>query len=151
MTTFILPFGSSDATLARVGGKGANLGRLARAGFPVPPGFLITTAAYRAFVQANDLHARVVALATDKTKTAEEASAAIRRLFERGRIPPEVAVAIQPAYVELMHLTGDTSPVAVRSSATAEDLSNASFAGQQESYLNLRGEQALLEAVKRCW
>ena len=151
MTTFVLPFDSSDATLALVGGKGANLSRLARAGFPVPPGFLITTAAYRAFVQANDLHARVVALATDKTKTAEEASASIRRLFERGRIPPEVAAAIQPAYVELMHLTGDTSPVAVRSSATAEDLSNASFAGQQESYLNLRGEQALLVAVKRCW
>ncbi len=151
MTTFILPFGSSDATLARVGGKGANLVRLARAGFPVPPGFLITTAAYRAFVQANDLHARIVALASNKTKTVKEVSAAIRRFFEQGHIQSEAAAAIQLAYAELMHLTGDASPVAVRSSATAEDLSNASFAGQQESYLNLRGKQALLEAVKRCW
>src|SRR3990172_8535186 len=151
MTTFILPFDSSDATLARVGGKGANLGRLARAGFPLPPRFLITTAAYPAFVQANDLHARIVALETNKTKTVEEVSAAIRRLFEQGHIQSEAAAAIQLAYAELMHLTGDASPVAVRSSATAEDLPAASFAGQQESYLNVRGEQALLEAVKRCW
>jgi pyruvate,water dikinase len=92
-----------------------------------------------------------VALATNKTKTVEEVSAAIRRLFEQGHIQSETAAAIQLAYAELMHLTGDASPVAVRSSATAEDLPDASFAGQQESYLNVRGEQALLEAVKQCW
>jgi pyruvate,water dikinase len=151
MTTFVVPFVSSDATLAVAGGKGANLSRLTRAGFPVPTGFLITTAAYYTFVQANDLHAQIVALASDKAKTVEDTSTAIRQLFERGRIPPEVAAAIQQAYAGLMQMTGDSSPVAVRSSATAEDLPGASFAGQQESYLNVRGEQALLEAVKRCW
>lgn len=151
MTTFILSFDSSDATLAMVGGKGANLSRLTRAGFPVPLGFLITTSAYHAFVQANDLQAQILALATDKTKTVEEASAAIRRLFEHGNIPSEVAAAIQSAYAELMRASGNESPVAVRSSATAEDLPGASFAGQQESYLNVRGEAGLLDAVKRCW
>ncbi len=82
MTAFVLPLDSSDATLSRVGGKGANLSRLMRAGFPVPPGFLITTSAYHAFVKAYDLHAQIVAMATDKTTTPDEASAAIRQLFE---------------------------------------------------------------------
>src|SRR3970282_450534 len=128
LTTFSLPFGSQDATCAMVGGKGTNLGRLARAGFPVPPGFLITTAAYRAFVQANDLHAQIVTLASDKTKTAEDTSRAIRHLFEQGRIPPEVAAAIQHAYAGLMQTTSDESPVAVRSPATAEGLTHARYA-----------------------
>lgn len=151
MDTFILPFNTPDTTLAVVGGKGASLSRMAGAGFPVPPGFLITTSAYHAFVQANDLHAQILALATDKTKTAEVASSAIRRLFAQGRVPPEVVAAIHPAYAELVPIAGDSAPVAVRSSATAEDLPDASFAGQQESYLNVRGEQAVLDAVQRCW
>lgn len=151
MSDFILPLTSPEATLAEMGGKGANLSRMSRAGFPVPPGFVITTAAYHAFVQANHLHSQIVTLASKKAKTVDETSATIRQLFERGRIPPEVAAAIQPAYAELMHGTSKASPVAVRSSATAEDLPNASFAGQQESYLNVRGERALLDAVKRCW
>jgi pyruvate,water dikinase len=151
MNTFILPFSSPDATLAVVGGKGANLSRMTRAGFPVPPGFLITTAAYHTFVQANDLQAQIVALAIDKMKTVTEVSVAIRGLFEQGRIPPEIAATIQSAYAELLQASGDCPPVAVRSSATAEDLPGASFAGQQESYLNVRGEAAVLDAVKRCW
>ena len=151
MTALVLPIDSTESTLAIVGGKGANLSRIARAGFPVPPGFLITTAAYDAFVQANDLGAPIVALASDKAKTVEEASLAIRRLFEQGRIPPEVATTIQRSYAGLLQTTGGVSPVAVRSSATAEDLPGASFAGQQETYLNVRGEAAVLEAVKRCW
>ena len=72
MTALVLPLDSSDALLATVGGKGANFSCIARAGFPVPPGFLITTAAYDAFVQANDLGAPIVALANDKAKTVEE-------------------------------------------------------------------------------
>ncbi len=151
MTVFVLPFDSSDATLATVGGKGANLSRLTRAGFPMPPGFLISTTAYGAFVQANDLQTQIVGLARDQTKTVEEASTAIRQLFDKGLIPPEVVAAIQPAYAELIRVTSEASPVAVRSSATAEDLPDASFAGQQESYLNVRGEAALMEAVKCCW
>lgn len=153
MDTFILPFISPDATLATVGGKGANLSRLTRAGFAerVPPGFLITTTGYHAFVQANDLQDQIVTLAMDKAKMVEATSAAIRRLFEHGCIPPEVAMAIQQAYAELRRTIGEAAPVAVRSSATAEDLPEASFAGQQESYLNVCGEPAVLEAVKRCW
>lgn len=151
MKPFVLPFNSPDATLAVAGGKGANLSRMTRAGFPIPPGFLITTMAYSAFVQANNLHAKILALASDETKTVEDASTAIRQLFGRGHIPPEVAAAIQQAYAGLMQTTGDTLSLAVRSSATAEDLPDASFAGQQESYLNVRGKAALLEAVKRCW
>ncbi len=129
MTAFVLPFDTSDATLAAIGGKGANLSRMIRAGFPVPPGFLITTFAYHAFVQANDLQTQIVELASDKTKTVEEASTAIRQLFGRGHIPPEVAASIEKAYAGLMRIIGDASPVAVRSSATAEDLPGASFAG----------------------
>lgn len=151
MATFTLPFDSLDATLAVVGGKGANLSRMTRAGFPVPPGFFITTAAYRFFVQANGLQGQIVALASDKTKTVEAASTVIRQLFEQGHTPREVAAAIQEASAELMRTLGNGSPVAVRSSATAEDLPGASFAGQQESYLNVRGEGALIDAVKRCW
>ena len=91
MTAYALPFDTEDATLAVVGGKGENLGRMSRAGFPVPPGFFVTTEAYHAFVQANDLQAQILALATEKAQTAEAASAAIRLLFEQGRVPPEVA------------------------------------------------------------
>jgi pyruvate,water dikinase len=150
MTTFVLPFDSSDATLTVAGGKGANLSRLIRAGFPVPPGFLITTAAYRAFVQANDLQAQIVALASGQANTSEDRSAAIRQLFASGSIPPDLAAAIHHAYADLTQTAGDV-PLAVRSSATAEDLPGASFAGQQDTYLNVRGEQAVMDAVQRCW
>lgn len=150
MNTFVLPIDSAKATLAVVGGKGANLSHLSRTGFPVPPGFLITTEAYRAFVQANNLQPQIAAL-VHKAQSVAEASMAIRRLFKKGRITAEVAASIQAAYAELLRANGDLSPVAVRSSATAEDLPDASFAGQQESYLNVYGEIDLLEAVQRCW
>ncbi len=150
MPDLILSLTSPEATLAKVGGKGANLGRLVRAGFPVPTGFLITTTAYCAFVQSNDLQEQIVVLATDKTKTVEESSAAIRSLFANGRMPSEIADAISQAYADLIRVAGDL-PLAVRSSATAEDLPSASFAGQLESYLNVCGEDALLDAVQKCW
>jgi phosphohistidine swiveling domain-containing protein len=139
------------ATLPRVGGKGASLARMARAGFPVPSGFLITTDAYRAFVETNALQASIVALAKDTARPREQTSTDIRALFERASIPPDVVHEIQRVYAELTQATGDASPVAVRSTATAEDLPGASFAGQHDSFLNIRGEQALLDAVKRCW
>jgi len=148
----VLPLHSQAATLATVGGKGANLSQLVRAGFPVPTGFLVSTAAYRAFVQDNDLQQQIVARARSGAATDFEAvSAAIRQLFERANIPSTVAAAIQQAYAALGPAGKALVPLAVRSSATAEDLPGASFAGQQETYLNVRGEQALLQAVKRCW
>lgn len=151
MNTFVLPLDSPEATLASVGGKGVNLSRMARAGFPVPPGFIVTTNAYRAFVQANSLQEAIVRLAKDTARSSDETSAAIRGLFTRSSIPFDVLSLVQSAYAELIQAIGQGSPVAVRSSATAEDLPGASFAGQQESYLNVRGEPALLEAVKCCW
>jgi phosphohistidine swiveling domain-containing protein len=148
----VLPLHSQKATLATVGGKGANLSQLVQAGFPVPAGFLVSTAAYRAFVQDNELQSQIVALASSGAATDfEAASAAIRQLFERGSISSTVEIAIQQAYAALGPHEEAPIPLAVRSSATAEDLPGASFAGQQETYLNVRGEQALLQAVQRCW
>lgn len=148
----VLPLHSPKASLATVGGKGTNLSQLARAGFPVPAGFLVSTAAYRAFVQDNDLLEPIVARARSGAATDfETVGASIRQLFERATIPSTVAAAIQQAYAALGPAGKAPTPLAVRSSATAEDLPGASFAGQQETYLNIRGEQALLQAVKRCW
>ena len=152
MDALVLPLHSSKASLATVGGKGANLSQLVQAGFPVPAGFLISTAAYWAFVQDNDLQPQIVALASSGATTDfEDVSAAIRQLFERGSIPLQVVTAIQQAYAALCPEGEAPIPLAVRSSATVEDLPGASFAGQQETYLNVRGEQDVLQAVKRCW
>jgi pyruvate,water dikinase len=150
MTAYVLPFDGEEATLAVVGGKGADLSRMLRAGFPVPPAFFVTTDAYHAFVQANQLQNQIVYLANDQADTSETRSAAIGHLFANARIPANLVEAISHAYTDLIETVGDL-PVAVRSSATAEDLPGASFAGQQDSYLNVCGEQAVLDAVKRCW
>src|SRR6266567_9426871 len=140
----VLPLDSQKASLATVGGKGANLSQLVRAGFPVPTGFLVSTAAYRAFVQDNDLQQQIVARARSGAGTDfEDVSAAIRQLFERASIPSQVATAIRQAYAALCPEGKAPIPLAIRSSATAEDLPGASFAGQQDTYLNVRGEQAL--------
>jgi len=149
---FILKLDSPDATLEVVGGKGASLARMARAGLPVPPGFQITTDAYRRFVSANSLAEPIQAAASqaraDDPATLDRASAEIQSLVAQGALPDEIAATIRESYSELG--TGDP-PVAVRSSATAEDLPSLSFAGQLETYLNIRGADNLLAAVKRCW
>ena len=126
--------------IAQAGGKGANLAALLRAGFAVPDGFVVTTDAYDRFVADHGLAGRVRALA-DAGDTA-----AVGGLFEGATLAPDVADAIVAAYAAL-----GGGPVAVRSSATAEDLPGASFAGQQESYLNVTGPDAVLAAVRRCW
>jgi len=143
--------GKDDLALA--GGKGANLGELSHAGLPVPPGFVLTTRAYDAFVESSDIVDAVVGRASvaraEDPAALEEAAEGIRGLFARGEIPKLVDDEIRAAY-EKLSKDGETA-VAVRSSATAEDLAGASFAGQQETYLNVRGAEALLGAVKRCW
>lgn len=159
MSIYILSFSSTEATLARAGGKGANLAELARAGFAVPPGFIITTEAYSAFVEANQLRGRILALiqniSPDDLATLENTSAQIRALFEQGAVPTDIAGAIISIYHELFKQQGSDSttqpPVAVRSSATAEDLPGLAFAGQQDTFLNVVGEDAVLGAVKKCW
>ena len=150
MNMFVLPMDSAEATLDKVGGKGANLSRITRVGFPVPPGFLITTSAYRAFVQANHLQEHIMDLASNQADTSATRSAKIRQFFANGTITADLEEAISRAYADLIQTVGGL-PLAVRSSATAEDLPGASFAGQQDTYLNVSGESALLEAVQRCW
>lgn len=131
--------------LAVAGGKGANLGELVRAGFPVPPGFVVTTAAYDAAVDAAGIRDAITALASASDPDGS-AGEAIRRLFD-APVPADIADAVTGAYAEL----GPDAVVAVRSSATAEDLAEASFAGQQDTYLGVRGTEAVLDAVRRCW
>jgi rifampicin phosphotransferase len=139
----------SKDDLALAGGKGANLGELSRAGLPVPPGFVITTRAYDAFVEAGGLKGEIVALASGAGDPAglEAAAQRIHLRFARAAIPDGIAGEVSSAYDRLANGRG----VAVRSSATAEDLAGASFAGQQETYLNVRGTEALIEAIKGCW
>lgn len=148
---YCLPLDSPDATLTLVGGKGKSLAHLAHAGFNVPSGFHITTAAYGDFLTANHLYEQILRQAhaiTDDPKQSEQAAAFIQNLFQTGEIPAEISRAVLQAYTAL---GGRPIAVAVRSSATAEDLPGLSFAGQQETYLNIQGEEALLNAVRRCW
>jgi phosphohistidine swiveling domain-containing protein len=136
--------------IAMVGGKAVNLGILTRAGLPVPPGFVIHTSAYARFLIAYEIQATIEELSDCidplEPDSMEQASRAIRALIEQGTMPDELASAIIEAYAGI-----GEGAVAVRSSATAEDLPGASFAGQQESYLNIEGAEEILRAVKHCW
>ncbi|ATB33473.1 phosphoenolpyruvate synthase [Melittangium boletus] len=148
----ILPFERiSAADLPRVGGKGANLGEMARAGLPVPPGFCVTTAAFDAFLAGHgdtgSLFAALEALDGRDVEAARQVAESTRAALGRAPLPPAVADAVLATWKEM----GPEVSWAVRSSATAEDLPDASFAGQQDTYLNIRGADALLDAVRRCW
>ncbi|MEV7965362.1 PEP/pyruvate-binding domain-containing protein [Sphaerisporangium sp. NPDC088356] len=131
--------------LPLVGGKAANLGVLTRAGLPVPPGVCLTTEAYRRVAGDAGLDDVLAALA----RTAPGATAALAELAGRAR--DLVLAAPVPADIERAVRRSAEGPVAVRSSATAEDLPDASFAGQQDTYLNVIGPDAVLDAVRRCW
>lgn len=148
--TWILPLDAEEATLGTAGGKGANLALLAAQGFPVPGGFIVTTAAYHAYVAANDLAAFILSaidnLRVGDPAALQAASEAIRARFAAGALSPDLATALCQAYAGL-----GRPAVAVRSSATAEDLPEMSFAGQQDTYLNVVGDEALLEAIVNCW
>ncbi|MEI9886132.1 MAG: PEP/pyruvate-binding domain-containing protein [Rhizomicrobium sp.] len=137
-----------------VGGKGANLGELARAGIPLPPGFVVTTAAFEQFLTATDgdgaIRRAIGALAADDIAAIGEASAAIRARIEGAPLPADIADAIAAAHAALCG--GEARlPLAVRSSATSEDGEDASFAGLQDTYLWLRGLDQVREHVRRCW
>ena len=151
MKSYVLTLSDSQAVLETVGGKGMSLAKMIQAGFPVPDGFHITTEAYRQFVTSNKLQTRILNALKDVDTTLptslETASATISRFFAESKIPNDIATSIITAY----NAINNQQSVAVRSSATAEDLPEASFAGQQETFLNIRGEQALIEAVKKCW
>jgi rifampicin phosphotransferase len=149
----VLPFAAIDrSSVAVAGGKAANLGELTQAGFPVPPGFCVTTQAYALVAEEAGLEpllAELVAARADDIMNLSAVAAAARATLLAAPMPQRVAAAIRKAYGELVH--DAAVPVAVRSSATAEDLPFASFAGQQETYLNIIGFDALLDAVRRCW
>jgi pyruvate,water dikinase len=138
-----------------VGGKGANLGEMTKAGFPVPNGFIVTSEAYYHFVEVNKLKDRIKAclhnLDVANSKNLEQASVKVKRLIISSPIPKEIAQEIFKAYFHLEHKLLGHPLVAVRSSATAEDLPTASFAGQQETFLNIQGEANVLEKIRECW
>jgi pyruvate,water dikinase len=145
--------------VARVGGKNASLGELLqhlnRAGVRAVGGFATDVSAYAAFLAANGLERVIESSMTayrGRQLSLDEAGMRVRDAMLKAVLPPAVADAIRQAYRELAHARGERAPaVAVRSSATAEDLPEASFAGQQETYLNVRGEAALLDAVRACF
>ncbi len=147
----IKDLGVNDIPIA--GGKAANLGELTSAGFEVPPGFVLTTESYDYFLESNglgNLLATVMEnLDVSSDAKVQEASANIRTAFEVGKIPQDLEEQIIAEYEKLGR--GSYPLVAVRSSATAEDLPTASFAGQQDTYLNVSNPQSLLESVKKCW
>lgn len=137
-----------------VGGKGANLGEMTRAGFPVPNGFALTSQTYFRFLKENNLTTKINhLLATinyDRTDSLHQVSGHIKKLIVEGDIPDDVIQEIFTAYRKLGGALSDAL-VAVRSSATAEDLPGASFAGQQETYLNVQGEANLIQKIRHGW
>ncbi len=138
-----------------VGGKGANLGEMTRAGFPVPPGFIVTAAAYFHFLDEAGIRDKIrdtlSSLDVNNAKALERASKTIENLIRRSHFPKPLALEIIRAYDKLGGRFLKHALVAVRSSATAEDLPTASFAGQQATFLNVRGEANLIEKVREAW
>lgn len=172
MSAFIKPFSElNQDNIAEIGGKGANLAALTAAGCSVLPGFCITTHAYQAFLQDSGLEEHIASILTSVDLSVLEhvqtCGAAVRQLIVEHEIPDKIKQAILSAYWELftlppiltnsLRLTGEGSGerwklyVAVRSSATAEDLPDMSFVGQHDTYLNIFGQSDLLLSVKKCW
>ncbi len=138
------------------GGKGANLGEMYSLGVPVPNGFVVTSSAYFDFIKVNDLEKRIRQILditnVDNNNELLSASRKIKLLIEQGSIPEKIAITIMRHYLKLGSFWGLKQPfVAVRSSATAEDLPDASFAGQQETFLNIRGEANVVNKTRSCW
>jgi pyruvate,water dikinase len=135
--------------LPLVGGKGANLGELTKLEIPVPPGFIVTTQSYFHFLDESGLRAKITAnlkkLDVDDSRQLDKSATRIKELISNARMPQTIADEIREAYEKLGGL------VAVRSSATAEDLPEASFAGQQRTFLNIQGEADVIAAVQGCW
>ena len=155
-STHVLPFAVQDNALAAdldtVGGKGQSLASMTAAGFPVPAGFTVTTTAYRQFVSDNDLQQAIIDGAKPElvgtAVSFDSASQQIQALFAEAELTDELKAQIGSAYTAF---GAGEPPVAVRSSANAEDLPDLSFAGQQDTYLNIRGRDAVYASVRDCW
>ncbi|HOM77739.1 MAG TPA: phosphoenolpyruvate synthase [bacterium] len=153
-TAHILNFSDiRKSDLPYVGGKGANLGEMLSAGIPVPDGFVVTAKAYYDFLDGTSLRHKILTelsgLDVDDSKALAQASKNIKTAILAAKMPDDLAEEIKNAYIKL---SGEHDLlVAVRSSATAEDLPDASFAGQQETYLNIRGSKEVIKHVQKCW
>lgn len=142
--------------ISQVGGKGANLGELTSMGLPVPPGFCVTAGAYDEFINYSELdeivRILVSSLDVEDVEALTQVSKEVRDKINSSEIQPNIEAEIKKAYAEFAKEIGVENPeVAVRSSATAEDLPDASFAGQQDTYLHIRGEEELLNHIRSCW
>lgn len=149
---YTTPINTKEDSLELIGGKGRSLAKMACAGFAVPGGFLVTADSYRQFVKENDLQSTILEMARPELRDGypafDKCSDKIRALILDTAISEDIAKDIRAAYAGLEDAN---LPVAVRSSANAEDLPDFSFAGQQETFLNVRGEDAVVEAVHKCW
>ena len=161
----------SNKDVAIAGGKGASLAEMYNAKFPIPPGFIITAQAYSYFIEKSGLTDKITALLSEldveDTKKLEQKSKEVRELIKNANMPDEMAEAITEAYdildvdkpsvesakkgaLDILKSAHERPFVAVRSSATTEDLADASFAGQQDSFLNVKGDKDLILNVKKC-
>jgi pyruvate,water dikinase len=156
-TTQYIQFFDAGVTpkLETLGGKGASLVTMTAAGMPVPPGFVVTTAVFDAFMAAGGLGERIAALLAgldiEDVAAVDRISAQIRDEVKSCPVPTDLREVTKLAYKSLMARLAAPTPVAVRSSATAEDLPDASFAGQQDTYLWLEGFHAVRKHIRRCW
>ncbi len=154
---YVLDFRQVDkGFLSSVGGKNASLGEMIKAGIRVPPGFAVTTQSYLDFITLSGIKDKIFAILSEmdpeEVAAVNEASEKIQGLIKGAEINEEIRQAIEDAYESLCHDCGlEAAPVAVRSSATAEDLPTASFAGQQDTYLWIEGKTNVLEKVRDCW
>ena len=154
---YILEFEKLDKdSLPVVGGKNASLGEMIKADIRVPPGFAVTTDSYLLFITEAEIKDRILEIVSnlnpEDVAALNEASAEVQELIKKTAIPEPVAQAIQEGYLQLCNKCAvKTIPVAVRSSATAEDLPTASFAGQQDTYLWIQGADQVITNVQNCW
>ncbi|MBE6504689.1 MAG: phosphoenolpyruvate synthase [Methanobrevibacter millerae] len=146
----------NKSDIAIAGGKGANLGELTQAGIPVPPGFVVTAETYQKFMEDTGINDKVLDI-LDKidindTKALQAAAEEIKSIIIETPIPDDMIMFIKEAYNQLCQRVGeDDTDVAIRSSATAEDLPEASFAGQQDTFLHVSGDEEVIEYVRKCW
>ena len=144
----------SDIGIA--GGKGANLGELTQAGIPVPPGFVVTAETYQKFMEDSGINDKVLDILDqidiNDTKALQAAAEEIKSIIIETPIPDDMVMFIKEAYNQLCQRVGeDDTDVAIRSSATAEDLPEASFAGQQDTFLHVSGDEEVIEYIRKCW
>ena len=144
----------SDIGIA--GGKGANLGELTQAGIPVPPGFVVTAETYEKFMEDSGINDKVLDILDqidiNDTKALQAAAEEIKSIIIETPIPDDMVMFIKEAYNQLCQKVGeDDTDVAIRSSATAEDLPEASFAGQQDTFLHVSGDEEVIEYIRKCW